>query len=521
MTATEQAQTVGLGDCPNGYEWSRRKAWCVQSSCSKVTHAHLAHGGECVCSTAGGKAQKQTDPIDACRHPPSYAPCPKCVYACVVPGTPCPTAGGKPKPKPKPEPSETGRPGAKPPSGSACPDQNATRDNDGNCWCGNGFDPTPVDGKCISNAAPPPAPPRCGDGVCNWRRSRGDDQEDCSTCSQDCFCQPDEFCVPPAGAVTTHRCVERKAELLEWGCRHGTGTPTVTVTRNGEALALAPGMALMFGDRLRIRHPGGNVCKDPYMSLDWGGAIGRVVLGPATFEQEVKIQRDAIETGWPRDRSGDAQSATWWVVRQVGEPPDPRSAVTVRPRSIPQLMTDHGSRWAFSLDSYRQITGARLARRAGALARAGIAPVVDFLMSPATMAGPDVTHVWVKSTIMIEQHRDGTLSVMTLQGAPEVAYNGATPQTVAAGTGLRVDGDGTLTALASIDVAAVAARADGPVFCEPGTHRSSDGCVPDDEARSAKGRPGTGSRLVDLVGWVGIGLAGVSGLLLLVALVRR
>lgn len=79
------------GDCPTGETFSARFAACVQADCNDVEHAHYAHGGECVCSSAGSIAQKDTDPTKPCRRPRAYASCPGCVYKCVRPDQSCPT----------------------------------------------------------------------------------------------------------------------------------------------------------------------------------------------------------------------------------------------------------------------------------------------------------------------------------------------------------------------------------------------------------------------------------------------
>ncbi|MCB9636886.1 MAG: hypothetical protein H6721_32665 [Sandaracinus sp.] len=76
--------------CRAGFQWNRRFGGCVQVDCSSVTHAHYAHGGECVCGSSGSVNERATDPNQECSTPRDDTTCSGCVYACVRNGQSCP-----------------------------------------------------------------------------------------------------------------------------------------------------------------------------------------------------------------------------------------------------------------------------------------------------------------------------------------------------------------------------------------------------------------------------------------------
>ncbi len=553
------------GDCDPGWEWSRRYAGCVQTSCSSVAHAHYGYDGTCVCSSAGSVAEKATDPTKACRRAATHTSCPRCVYACVASTQTCPgdppkadakkacedkcteyhspgvqaklvagrcecvckkgyapdetltcrkvecsrqcndelgalgeakgthpdcdcackdgfeRAGDKCLPKLDPSvptsPDEPDTPTPRPPPALTCP-PGASPDPSGEaCECGPGFLPEPKDGKCEK-------PVGCGDATCDPDR-----QETCVSCPDDCGCAEGEFCSGPEDDRSKATCKLHRATLVAFGCGRGSGTAGVSVTRGKERLAPVSGLILTDGDRVRLSNFSPGACKDAFVTLDWNGTLGRVVLGEDLW-YEFEIKGGSWWSGWPvsRDNVSELGSGILTFIAQEG-------------------------------------IGIKLAAKFGAL----LSGVASFLASPDSAGGAS-RHVWIKSYVVIHQRSDGSMRVYTKEGAPDVQFGDGPLVGVAPGMAVDFAADGTISPPMKFDPAELAALGEEAVpWCGEGQHREIARCVDDtpstpeiatseDGEDDAKRGP---SRLPSVIGWFAIGLVALSALGLLLSIVRR
>ena len=551
-----------VGDCDTGWEWSRKFVGCIQSNCSSVQHAHYGYDGTCVCSSSGSIAEKSTDPTKACKRAATHASCPRCVYACVEPTEACP--GEKPKPDPKqacedkcteyhspgvqakliggkcncvckkgyaPDETLTCRkvecseqckdelgslgqakgthpdcncacqdgferagdkclprldPSAPPPDDPpdlptprepptlTCP-PGASPDPSGNkCECGPGFLPEPKEGKCVKPAG-------CGDATCD-----SDGEETCVTCPEDCGCADDEFCTGPEDDLSKAQCRKHRATVVAWGCGEGTGVVGLRIKRDGERIAPRAGLILTDGDQIRLSNDNLGTCKDAFVTLDWGGTLGRVILGEG-YWYDFEIKGGAWKSGWPVGHR-DA--------REVGS-------------AIVSFVRDHAYGAALTFIFGEMLGGAMAASSPGGVAN---------------------RHVWINSYVVIHQRTDGSVRVYTKEGAPEVSLGEGPRVAVAAGMAVDFEADGTIAAPTKYDPAELDALGEDAVpWCGAGQHREGARCV--DDAPAADGpaaiEPTTSeakrgrSRLPAVIGWIAVGLIGISGLGLLLTIARR
>jgi hypothetical protein len=81
--------------CLPGYHFDPKSGiGCIQTDCSKVTHAHYSFDGYCVCGTSGVPGEKPDDPNLECKLPRNHAGCPGCTYLCLKLIETCPELGG-------------------------------------------------------------------------------------------------------------------------------------------------------------------------------------------------------------------------------------------------------------------------------------------------------------------------------------------------------------------------------------------------------------------------------------------
>lgn len=492
--------------CARGFTHSRRFAGCVQENCGSVPEAHYAAGGECVCSTSGSIANKPGDPTQECTRPKTDEDCPGCVFKCVREDQTCPDF--------RPEPPTQGpkpRPSAKPPTPStptlSCPEHAKPDGDNERCWCDAGFEPTPVNGRCLEAKAV-----SCGDGVCGTDGGDGR-PENCLTCPVDCGCDEGMMCLQPA-ETDYGQCVPQVAAIFEIGCTKGSKPPRVMVKRplghHEEARLDTP---LSEGDTVTIESYGDRECKGPYVTFRWGGNLGRVVLD-GDIMHVVKIRNTAIESGWPRRKTAGKHGADDDIV----------AVWTFLNQMLHGEIAGRAGSHAVPLVARKLPSPARLPSRlipalnkAGRLA-ASTPGFIFELLSPSNKTAY-TTRIWINSHIVVTQRANGAMEVFTLEGHPDLSINDGPKTTLEESLSLAIDAQGRRGEIRPFDPADLDAVVDPATpWCSHGQLLDETACMdPAELAALASGA----SRLEDVIAAAGIGLLALSALGLAASLARR